>query len=687
MSRELLTPSNELLVPITARDYARGFDAYIESSENEQVLTARQDSIFQDVRNFIAEGGHKGYVTAPTGSGKTVLFVKLSKALQASEQFSGRKPNILVVEPTKDLVYQTMGRSGEKGYGKFAPELKVMSFFSDSTMEEKHHMSKANVVVTTYQSFSLMKRMQEIRSSTNEEMEVRVREILDEIIDPEVSENKPDLYSQLLNFDDKTRNIDHYKTQRNMLDTFDVYILDEAHNVMGATHSNIVESIGKDKLVIGFTATPDANEKRKLENHLPVKIHDLTFKEAVSLGMLAPITGIGLKSSTKIHGSDIFDNEGDYQEGKLKYVASNRSRNNLIINAAKILVENGFGTVIPCIPGSGSLHAVTIAAELQATGISAEAVHGGIPTSHRNEIYSRFEKGEIDVLTNTKILAEGWDSTRAKAIIEASPTRSLIRKRQRIGRIVRPGDIALVIEIIDEYDKMNPPIHLADILEAKTISPSDIFGEADDLQTAKISKVASQLGLFAVLEDIPSDYTNFEDTLSQYQEIRQGRVAASKNGHFSTPEKLSPMFSGLNDEIILKIHELYNLKPNVVIGRSSYNLRLLFNLQESLELVKKIPESEKDKAYIEDDLRWLSSQGLALGFKNIFPDISKEIIEERLLELDEQIEWRPLKTAQESTIYNSINHYNFYKAYLANDESINLIKKQLDDYFELTANK
>lgn len=684
MSSETLARPEEELTPIELADYIAGIESYLADAADENVLKPHQDEVFHDIQSFLQDGGKKGYVTAPTGTGKTVIFVELSKALMEAARTAGRKPRILVVEPTKDLVHQTLGRTGEKGYGKFAADLQVASYFSDSTTEDREYLTQSDVVVTTYDSLSLMTRRQEMRDRTDEEKEAELYSLVDKAMDSR-EPGRPEWTGQLQQLEYMIKHMGKVATGRKLIDFFDVIILDEAHHVLGDTAASIVDEIGDDKLVLGFTATPDANEKKRLDEHLPAKIHDLTFKEAISMELLAPIASVGLLSHTKVKGSDMFDKEGEYQEEKLAYLASATDRNRLITSAARSLVEHGFGTIIPCIPGQGARHAIMLADELQASGVSAAAVHGMMPSRERNRIYRRFEAGEIDVLTNIRILAEGWDSTRAKAIIEASPTRSLISKRQRVGRIVRPGDVAVVVDILDDYDKWNPPLHLADLLDGDELASGDVYGNVTGEQQQRVASLIKELGEFADLaEVIPADYSQAASALADYQEIVSGRVKSYKTGHYSVPEKISHLYKGLTDEIVSQLWQMKGKEPDVVLGRERYNLRMLFEVSEATQMLREIPESQKNRAYViaNTDERWLAAEGFVIGFQNKYPQLDVRLMEERLKELGDTVDWRPLKQPH-STDGGGSQEFEVFKAYKADKKTIDLLERQLQDYFEI----
>ena len=110
-------------------------DKYIEThkaDKNERTLRPKQFSVFEDLRNFIEEGGKDGYIKLPTGSGKTVIFSEFIEAF-------GQKT--LVVVPTQLLVHQT-----EKEISRFVDDVDVGKVYAYA----KEHYKE--VVITTYNS-------------------------------------------------------------------------------------------------------------------------------------------------------------------------------------------------------------------------------------------------------------------------------------------------------------------------------------------------------------------------------------------------------------------------------------------------------------------------------------------------------------------------------------------------------
>jgi superfamily II DNA/RNA helicase len=72
-----------------------------------------------------------------------------------------------------------------------------------------------------------------------------------------------------------------------------------------------------------------------------------------------------------------------------------------------------------------------------------------MPEGERNRIVDEFKAGNIKVLSNCSLFAEGFDAPATSCMILARPTKSLIRYIQMVGRVLRPSEgknIALVLD-------------------------------------------------------------------------------------------------------------------------------------------------------------------------------------------------------------------------------------------------
>ena len=97
------------------------------------------------------------------------------------------------------------------------------------------------------------------------------------------------------------------------------------------------------------------------------------------------------------------------------------------------LYKTRFNGVPGVVYAAGVRHAYNVAEAFREEGIKAEGVSGETPKRELAEILARYERGEIDVLVNAQLLAEGWNSPRATICMHLAPTASKRIYQQRVG--------------------------------------------------------------------------------------------------------------------------------------------------------------------------------------------------------------------------------------------------------------
>ena len=100
---------------------------------------------------------------------------------------------------------------------------------------------------------------------------------------------------------------------------------------------------------------------------------------------------------------------------------------------------------------AGVRHAHNVAEAFRTQGIKAKAVSGETPKRELTRILAAYERGEIDVLVNAQLLAEGWNSPRATVCMHLAPTASRRIYQQRVGRVTRrqPGkEAGIVVDFV-----------------------------------------------------------------------------------------------------------------------------------------------------------------------------------------------------------------------------------------------
>jgi ribonuclease E len=212
-------------------------------------------------------------------------------------------------------------------------------------------------------------------------------------------------------------------------DTYQLVIADEAHTALGEKTSLAIRSF-PEPIYIGMTATEQLIAKQ-VSDVFPASVDDLPLQDAARRGLIAPLRNLRVPPAAAIHSVPIVG--GDFEERALAAVLDHKALN----QAAASLYRDRFDSTPGIVYAAGVDHAYNLAQEFRAAGLKAEAVSGRTPPVKLAEILAAYERGEIDILINAMLLAEGWNSPRATVVMHLAPTASRRVYQQRIGRIMR----------------------------------------------------------------------------------------------------------------------------------------------------------------------------------------------------------------------------------------------------------
>jgi ribonuclease E len=212
-------------------------------------------------------------------------------------------------------------------------------------------------------------------------------------------------------------------------DVYHLVICDEAHTALGEKTSAAVRGF-TNPIYIGMTATEQLIAKQ-VSDVFPASVDDLPLGDAARRGLIAPLRSLRVPPAAAIHTVPIVG--GDFEERALAAALDHKALN----QAAASLYRDRFDATPGIVYAAGVDHAYNLAKEFRAAGLKAEAVSGRTPPVKLAEILAAYERGEIDVLINAMLLAEGWNSPRATVCMHLAPTASRRVYQQRIGRIMR----------------------------------------------------------------------------------------------------------------------------------------------------------------------------------------------------------------------------------------------------------
>ena len=175
-------------------------------------------------------------------------------------------------------------------------------------------------------------------------------------------------------------------------------------------------------------------------------IYNYSMRDGIKNNYLSDLKGYIVR--TKVDLSAVKSQAGDFAPNELEKAVNISTRNQ---EAFKRWSEKASDrkTIIFC---AGVQHSKDVAAMWTENGVKAFHVDANTPKDIRQDIKSKFERGEIQVLTNTGIYTEGFDVADIGCIMLMRPTQSWALHTQIVGRGTRLADgknDCIIIDVVD----------------------------------------------------------------------------------------------------------------------------------------------------------------------------------------------------------------------------------------------
>jgi ribonuclease E len=240
------------------------------------------------------------------------------------------------------------------------------------------------------------------------------------------------------------------RNYKKISDAYSIVICDEAHTALGEKTSACIRA-WTGPVFIGMTAT-GALIARHVTDLFPTQTSRFDLIQAARRGVISPLRcmrippGPGVRTIAKVplRKGEV---DQDFDQEELAALLDQEPFNVAIADLYKTRFDGMAGVLYT----AGVQHAKNVARALQNVGVAARAVSGETPKRELAEILAAFERGEVDVLCNAMLLAEGWNSPRATLCMHLAPTASRRIYQQRVGRVTRraPGkEAGLVIDFV-----------------------------------------------------------------------------------------------------------------------------------------------------------------------------------------------------------------------------------------------
>ena len=243
-------------------------------------------------------------------------------------------------------------------------------------------------------------------------------------------------------------------------DAYTIVICDEAHTALGEkTSASIRQWAGP--IFVGMTAT-GALIARHVTDLFPTQTSRFDLAQAARRGVISPLRcvrippGPGVRTIAKVplRRGEV---DTEFDQEMLAELLDQLPFNLAVAD----LYKTRFNGVPGVVYAAGVRHAYNVAQAFRDLGLKAQAVSGETRKRELANILARYERGDIDVLVNAQLLAEGWNSPRATVCMHLAPTASRRIYQQRVGRVTRRHqgkEAGIVVDFVHPATKHDDPV-------------------------------------------------------------------------------------------------------------------------------------------------------------------------------------------------------------------------------------
>ncbi len=246
----------------------------------------------------------------------------------------------------------------------------------------------------------------------------------------------------------------------NVSDAYSIVICDEAHTALGEKTSAAIRN-WHEPVFVGMTAT-GALIARHVTDLFPTQTSRFDLAQAARRGVISPLRcvrippGTGVRNIAKV----------PLRKGEVDMEFDQEMLAELLdVLPFNLAIADLYKTRFSGVPGvvyaAGVKHAMNVAEAFREVGLKARGVSGETPKRELAEILAAYERGDVDVLVNAQLLAEGWNSPRATVCMHLAPTASKRIYQQRVGRVTRrnPGkEAGIVVDFVHPATKHDDPV-------------------------------------------------------------------------------------------------------------------------------------------------------------------------------------------------------------------------------------
>lgn len=275
-------------------------------------------------------------------------------------------------------------------------------------------------------------------------------------------------------------------------DHFDTIIIDEAHHAISNSYQFVLKHF-ENANVLGVTATPDRGDMKNLGVYFESLAYEYTLPKAIKEKFLSPIKALTLP--IKLDLSEVKQTTGDFNAGDVNNVLDPYLEK-IAEEMAHHCMNRKTVVFLPLIKTSQKFRDL-----LNEKGFRAAEVNG--QSKDREQVLVDFENNKYNVLCNSMLLTEGWDSPEVDCIVVLRPTRVRSLYSQMVGRGTRlfPGkEDLLLLDFLwhtDRHELVHPAHLIAEDEEVakaatKMIEEAGVPVDIEDIQESAAEEATTQ---------------------------------------------------------------------------------------------------------------------------------------------------------------------------------------------------
>ncbi|MDE8303159.1 DEAD/DEAH box helicase [Erysipelothrix rhusiopathiae] len=314
---------------------------------------------------------------------------------------------------------------------------------------------------------------------------------------------------------------------------FDFIVVDEAHHCISDSYQTVL-SYFEDADVLGVTATPDRGDMKNLGKYFETLAYQYSLPQAIKEGYLSPIKALTIPLQLDL--SSVSQQAGDFKASDIG-TALDPYLYQIADEMVKHCQNRKTVVFLPLVVTSQKFRDI-----LNEKGFRAAEVNGS--SSDRTEILEDFENNRYNVLCNSMLLTEGWDSPAVDCIVVLRPTKVRSLYSQMVGRGTRlyPGKEELLLLDFLWHTERHDLVH-----------PAHLIAENEEVAKA-ITKISEDNAGIALDIELLEERAK-EDVVSQREEALAEQLAQMR-------KRKRALVDPLQFELSIQAEDLSNYVPS-----------------------------------------------------------------------------------------------------------------------------